>query len=385
MLIVKRIIPIIIIVGLITAYFLYEKAKTTPNPYKIITSGYIEGHEVRLASLNGGRLLRLDVQEGDHAEAGQLLAEFETEQLEYKYAEMQASYDAAKSQYQKLVNGPRQDELDAAYQAYLAADSQYKRLLDGYRDEDIAPLRAELTGAESSLSKARSDFERMSFLYEQEVISKSQYESSQMAVDVAQSKYNALSDQIKQMEAGFPDEEIQGAKHQADSMLEKYQTLKQGAREEDIQSAEADLERIEAGIAQVNKQLSEAEVKSVTSGYIRDLPYRPGDVVPPGAPVATLVEAEELWVIIYAPAYRLASISLGQTGYLQPDALPGEQFEAKITYISPEGEFTPRNIQTREDRIEQVFKIKLTLTKNDPRLKPGMGCEVVIPLDGKQA
>lgn len=380
--ILNRIIPVLLIIILLTVYFLYERAKTTPNPNKITTSGYIEGHEVRVASLNGGRLLNINVSEGQEVEPGQLIAELDAEPLILKKAELQAALAASESQYAKLLNGPRAEEVQAAYQAYLSAESKVARLQEGYREEDIAPVRAQLEGAEASVTKAQSDFERMTYLYNEQVISRSEYEGAETAVSVAESKRDALVKQINQMETGTPKDEINAAQHQAKSLNEQYIALKQGARPEDIDSAAAELDRVRAGIAQVDEQINESKIYAPTKGYIRELPPRPGDVLPPGASVASLTEIGGLWVKVYIPAYRLGAIHLGQLGYIYPDAIPGEKIEASIMYISPQGEFTPRNIQTQQDRVLQVFEIKLTITNDDPRLKPGMGCEVVIPLDG---
>jgi HlyD family secretion protein len=373
----------LLIIILLTVYFLYEKAKTTPNPYKITTSGYIEGNGVRVASLNGGRLLKLDATEGQEVEAGQLIAELDAEPIILKRGELVAALAASEGQYNKLLNGPRAEEVQAAYQAYLAAESKVARLQEGYREEDIAPVRSQLEGAEAALTKARSDFERMTYLYKEQVISRSEYEGAETAVSLAESRRDALIDQIKQMETGTPKDEIAAAQHQAKSFNEQYLAVKRGARAEDIQSAAAELDRIKAGIAQVDEQINEAKVYAPVKGYIRELPPRPGDVLPPGASVASLIETGGLWVKVYIPAYRLGAVHLGQVGYIYPDALPGEKVEASITYISPQGEFTPRNIQTQQDRVLQVFEIKLTIANDDPKLKPGMGCEVVIPLDGR--
>jgi HlyD family secretion protein len=105
---------------------------------------------------------------------------------------------------------------------------------------------------------------------------------------------------------------------------------------------------------------------------IQFLPYQTGEYVPAGRAVATVNDPQELWAKIYVPEARLSEVSLGQQVRFQIDAAPGQEFTGSVVFIASEAEFTPRNVQTPDERINLVFAVKVSVNPGQPGLRPGM-------------
>ncbi len=158
-----------------------------------------------------------------------------------------------------------------------------------------------------------------------------------------------------------------------------YDEIKRGPREEDIRSAESALESAKAELARAESLVKECTVKSPIDGIVESISIRKGDIVPPG-PCIRIVNPDDLEMVIYVPAYVLGYLSIGKTLEFIADAHKNETFTGKIIYIASEGEFTPRNLQTQEERIQQVFAVKLALHSYNGKLRAGMTATVKIPL-----
>jgi multidrug resistance efflux pump len=151
--------------------------------------------------------------------------------------------------------------------------------------------------------------------------------------------------------------------------------LRRGSRVEEVDEARAAVAGEEARLAQMNSQRDEAVVRAPASGVIEALDLRPGDLVAAGKPVASLLEEGQLWVRVYVPEPRLGLVHAGQAAAITVDTFPGREFAGRVVEIRDEGEYTPRNIQTLEQRADQVFGVKIAIDPT-PDLKPGMAALV---------
>ncbi len=152
---------------------------------------------------------------------------------------------------------------------------------------------------------------------------------------------------------------------------EAYLELERGTRAEDVAAAGAALAQAEAGLAYLERQRQEAMVVASVAGVVEALDLRPGDLVAPNQPVATLLEAGQLWVRIYVPEPRLGTVRLGQRAAVTVDSFPGREYQGQVVEIRDQGEYTPRNVQTAEQRGDLVFGVKVALAPA-PELKAGM-------------
>jgi len=156
---------------------------------------------------------------------------------------------------------------------------------------------------------------------------------------------------------------------------ESLEELRRGSRAEEIDETRAALAGEEARLALLGRQRDEAVVRAPAPGVVEALDLRPGDLVAAGAPVASLLEPDQLWVRVYVPEPRLGLVRVGQAAAISVDTFPGREFSGRVVEIRNEGEYTPRNIQTLEQRADQVFGVKIGVDPV-PELKPGMAALV---------
>lgn len=168
----------------------------------------------------------------------------------------------------------------------------------------------------------------------------------------------------------------------AKTAAEELRLLREGTRAEDIAAARAQVEQQERRLATLMKNRNETTVRSTVAGTVQSFGLRPGDIVAPNQTVAEILEPRELWVRIYVPETLLGLVRVNMPAKVRVDTFPEVWFPAHIASISAEGEYTPRNVQTRAQRAEQVFGVKVVLDP-DPRLKPGMAAEVDLGVKGR--
>lgn len=171
------------------------------------------------------------------------------------------------------------------------------------------------------------------------------------------------------------DEAYEAAAAVAESARQTYDELKAGSRSEDEREAIAVLAAAEERLAYLKRQRDELVVRAPAGGVIQTLDLRPGDIVPANQPVATMLLSGDLWVRVYVPETRLGAVHVGQSAHLTIDTYPERAFEARVISIRDRAEYTPRNVQTAEQREDRVFAVKLAVSPV-PELKPGMTATV---------
>ena len=158
--------------------------------------------------------------------------------------------------------------------------------------------------------------------------------------------------------------------------------LQKGTRKEDIAAARAEVEGQQRRLDVLMKQRAETDVVSTVSGVVQSFGLRPGDIVAPNQTVAEILESSQLWVRVYVPETELGLVAIGQPVRVRIDTFPNETFAGHVAAVSSQGEYTPRNVQTRAQRAEQVFGVKVLVDPN-PKLKAGMAASVDLGVKGR--
>ena len=224
----------------------------------------------------------------------------------------------------------REQEAVAAQAAATLA-----RVLKGPRSEEVARAKAEWDNAER-------ERRRLEALRKEGIVARQEYDDAATKAEVAR---------------------------------KSYEELERGSRAEDVAAAQAALDREQQRLRYVKRQREEALVKAPATGIVQSLDLRPGDLVPANRPVATILEPAQLWVRVYVPEPRLGLVRVGQEAAVTVDTFPGREFRGRVVEIRDRAEYTPRNIQTVEQRSEQVFGVKVAIDPA-PELKPGMAALV---------
>jgi len=310
----------------------------------------------------GGRIDRVLVREGDAVQPGQILLTFDDREL-------QAALEQSRANAQKAERGYRPEEIAEARAAAEQAKADYELRKNGYRKEDIDAGQDDLERAKADEVRTRLDFDRYEALAKKDLVSKQQRDTSEANWKMALAQRDMAQHKFDELQRGYRPEEIASAQArylQAQANLEK---MERGNRREDIEQAKAAYEYDQA-------RFRERQVVAPSAAIVEVLDVRPGDLIAPNTPVATLLEKDQIYVRIYIPETEYGRIKLGQKAEVRVDSFPNTVFDGEVEQINQQAEFLPRNVQTREERVHQVFGVKISI--NDPagHVLPGMAADV---------
>ena len=292
----------------------------------IDASGTLESVDVNVGAKVPGQIVRLLVDQGSRVKAGDTLAILDHSTLQIQWEQAQAGVNLARAQYQLLQNGARSEDISTAGEA--------------------------LRQMESTLKNATEDFQRMKALLESHSVTQKQYDDAESRLAVATAQYNTAKQNL--------------------------QKVRRFARPEELAAAKARLDQAQAGADLIRKQLTDACVLAPVAGIVTHKPVETGELMNAGATVATISRLDTLNLMIYVSDTDLGKVKLGGPADVVVDTYPDSSFPARVVYISPIAEFTPKNIQTKEDRTMLVFGVKLEVDNHEGILKAGMPADAYL-------
>ncbi|MFO0870416.1 MAG: efflux RND transporter periplasmic adaptor subunit [Pirellulales bacterium] len=370
---IKRIVLVVAAATLLLLVLLYGQRRT--GPLKV--SGFLEADEVRVGSRMGGRVAEVLVAEGAHVTAGARLVRLEEFDLGHRLEGAEAELAGRRAELQRLESGFREEEIAQAAARRERLQQKLRALEAGPRAEEIEAARARQRLAAAQLERAQRAHERNASLASKDnsVISRDALDRSTEELRVAESQKEVRDQELLQLEEGTRAEDLAAARAEWAEADAAWRLAYNGSRPEDIERAAAAVKAAEAAVAAIRSQQDELLVVAPVPGVVDVIDLQPGDLVPPNAPVLSLIDGNQLWVRAYVPENHLG-LKLGQRLYVTVDSFPGERFAGELTYVARQAEFTPGNVQTPEERSKQVFRIKVTLREGLDRLRPGMAADV---------
>lgn len=299
------------------------------SEHQLHVSGTIEVTEVRVSFRLPGKVSSVLVKEGDQVSQGQVIANLDPEELEHEVAVRQA---------EKTI-----------------AESGLKELQSGSLPEEIAQIKAKRDQADADFQRLKTDYQRQQQLLSRQVISKREFDASQTSYEVAKSRLQEAEKALL--------------------------LLQNGAREEKLDQAKARLLQAGEALALAETRLGYTVLKAPLEGFILSKNIEAGEYVMAGTPIVTIGNLQDIWLRAYINETELGKITLGKEVQVITDSYPHKVYPGKISFISPEAEFTPKNVQTTEERVKLVYRIKVTLHNPDNELKPGMPADGTILLE----
>ncbi len=319
-------------------FFVAACATEAPTD-RMRVSGHVEATETRLAPEVGGRVLTLTVKEGDRVQPGQAVLTLDTRDVQLAIDRATAERAAAEAQL-RLVQAPARAE------DLRQAQSQ------------IDTARAEVATARTELDAAEQDLERFDTLLKNNSGSRKQR-------DDAETRRNVARDRVAQAESRVKS---------AEEVLAK---LRAGARAEEVAAARARVDVVTAQIASLEKGITDATLQSPVAGIVTEKLVEVGEVIAPRAPALVVVDLDHAWADVFVPEPTVPQIRIGQAATVFTDA-GGAGIGGTISYISPKAEFTPRNVQTAEERSKLVYRVRSSVDNTEGILKQGMPVEAEI-------
>ncbi|MEO8195439.1 MAG: HlyD family efflux transporter periplasmic adaptor subunit [Thermoanaerobaculia bacterium] len=321
----KRIVPVVLLLGL--GGFALWRFVLTPraDAAGLVASGTVEATDAQLGFQVPGRIARLTPREGDRVATGDELATLDVSELDARRTQARAQAEAMRAQLDELLAGSRREE--------------------------IAQGRAALAAADARVADAARDADRARTLLEGRAVSRETLDKATLAVDLA--------------------------RRQRDQAAEQLTLLEQGPRPERIAAARAQLAQAEAAVATLDATLANSRIHAPFAGVVTLRHREPGEIVGAGAAVLTLMNPDDRWVRIYVPENRLGRVAVGQPAEISSDTFPGKHYTGEVAFIASSAEFTPKNVQTMEERVKLVYAVKVRITGDaQQELKPGLPADV---------
>lgn len=296
---------------------------------KIESSGTIESKDVVVSSKNSGLILKINFDEGNKVKAGDTILVIEHEQLEL--------------------------QLSQAIALKNAAEAQYELMKKGAREEDIVQAEQNLNQAKINYESAERDKQRLEKLIESNTVSQKQFEDAVSRFELTKAQFLTAKENLNKVRKIF--------------------------RNEEIKSAKANYDKAIAGVELIKKNIKDCHVTTPIDGFISKMYVENGELVSPMTSLFKVVNLEKLELMIYVSTEELAYVKLGQKVDIKIDAFKDKVYNGKVAFISPEAEFTPKNIQTKDERTKLVYAVKINVENKNYELKSGMPADAVIMLE----
>ena len=296
------------------------------NGSKIEGTGTIEAVQVDVSSAVAGKIESIAVDEGDKVSEGEILLTIDDKDFLIQ---------------RKLIEAQ-----------FKAASAQLKLIMAGAREEDLQRAQENVKAAKAAFEKAESSFNRVKNLYESGSSTKSVYDEVKAGYEMAQANYQAS--------------------------LKTLEKITKGARMEEIEIAQANKAAAEANLEMIEKRISDCIINSPISGVVTNRLVETGERVIPNGVVATITKTDSMWITIYVSDRNIGHVKIGQAAEIKIDSYPDRIFNGFVKFISEEAEFTPKNIQTKDEREKLVFGVKIKINNTEGILKSGLPADAVI-------
>ena len=384
------ILPLLLAAAAAGVYF--GILKNHKNSGRLMVSGNIEATQVQLGFKISGRLIQRLADEGDRVFAGQKIAVLDATDQRIAVARAEAELSYRKSIAAELEAGSRPEEIQQAAARVQQARFALDELVSGSRVQVIADARSELDralaaekAAASELELARADNRRYAVLVKEEVVSQRDYDVVRTRLDAAynawleaQARAGSAKERLSLAQEGPRTEQIQQARAALRQAEAEYALVQAGPRSETIAQALAQVAVAEQTLSHARQQLAETELFAPIDSVVLSKSAEPGEFLSPGAPVVMVGDLINTWVRAFVNEKDLGRIRLNQPAQITTDAHPGEVFNGKIRFIDSQAAFTPKSVQTFEERVKLMYRIKIEVINPDLKLKPGMPADALI-------
>jgi HlyD family secretion protein len=338
-------------------------------------SGTVELEDVHVGSLVGGRVSSVDVLDGQRVAAGAVLVRLDPREWDATLAEARAQADAAAKRLALLLAGTRPEQV-----AQAKAEAERQRLLWqvmalGSRTEEVAEARHRVDAARAAAELATKEFARIAALAQTEITAQQELDEARNRRDESDATVAALAQRLALLEAGLRKEEVSAAEASYAKARAYVDELVAGPRAEEIAAARAEVEAANARVAFTTTKIDELTIRAPSDAIVQTLDLRPGDLVTPNATVAILLLPQDTRIRVYVPEDRLGAVELGRSARIHVDGIPAP-YAGRVTWISREAEFTPRNVQSRSERVTQVFAVRVRIDGDVGALKDGLWGDV---------
>ena len=379
----KRIIILIFVVIFVSVGLLVYFGQRKTQRSELYYSGTIEATQANLAFQVGGRVSNVAVNEGQSVAKGYLLAELDRSEHQSRYEQAKANLDKSLKNQQQLetlsevYKKTLPAELARAEAGVRALGSQLNELLAGNRAQDIERARQAFLSAEAVMEDTKKTRERYSNLYQEGIVSEKDWDAVKLKYEIASREYEVSKASYDLVKEGARKETVQTAKarlSEGEALVKQARSslIKIEAAKKDVEAARSQVQAAKAALNQTEIQMQYTQLKAPFSGILISRNVEPGEVVTPGREVLTLSDLSRVDLKIFVDETEIGKVKPGRKVEVRIDTFPDKVYTGRISFISPEGEFTPKIIQTKKERVKLVYLVKVSIPNPRLELKSGM-------------
>jgi HlyD family secretion protein len=406
----KKCYRFLVIFSLLIVHLILDGCNNNEANDTIVASGFIEGTEVTIASESSGRIAEMLVDRGDEVRKGDVLVRLDDAVLQSQRLEAEAGLAAAQANLDRVTAGARPEEIAAARAALAQAEAEQDGAAQAVvhaqevisnplsLDAEVDAARTQVRLGEQDVEMAQADLAEMELWHglhvgeggDSERAWDLQLQAAQDALAQAQAKLTgdrryldgllAIRANPLELEAQLHTALTQAdlAEAQVKAAQAALDELVAGPTDEEVAIAEAQVRQAEAAVRLVDAQIAQLTLTAPMDGIVTSRSAQVGETTTAGSPLLTIANLDEVTLVIYVPETRVGQVKLGKEVEVKVDSYPDRVFEGRVVYIAGEAEFTPRNVQTQEERVNLVFAVKVSIPNPDLRLKPGMPADATI-------
>lgn len=385
----KRILIILIIVGVAIAGILWSGRLGRQDPNLIRLSGNIELTQVDISFKTPGKLVERTVDEGDAVKKGMLIARIDRDQMDQQRMRDAAGVSSAEwalRQSKTSIDWQRQTlagDIELKKAAVQQAQAHLAELLAGSRTQEIQHAQAAVTEARAQAEQARLDWERGQTLFKNDDISRSQYDAYRTRFESTAAALKQAQERLALVQEGPRKEDIEAARAQvaqaqAALQVSNANRMEVQRREQELDARRSEVQRAQAQVGMTEAQLADTTVRSPVDGVVLVKSAELGEVVAAGTTVVTIGDIDHPWMRAYINERDLGRVKLGMPAKVTSDSYPGKTYAGRVSFIAPQAEFTPKQIQTAEERVKLVYRIKIDVENPRRELKSNMPVEAVL-------
>jgi HlyD family secretion protein len=380
----KLIIPIAALVIAIIGYigFTYVRSITLGTEERFVFYGTAEAEQIDVSAEVSGRIKEIKIQEGQMVKAGSLLAVIDTPENQIKAEQSELTVESAENELARTEEGSREEEINiqrALVQQGEAAARQAENTVEQFAAL-VGQAEQNLKSSQETYALKEDQYDDIKVLFDNGAATEQDLENAKYAMNTALNALESAKHSVGSAKAQLSGAKAQldGVKAQLAASQEKLKLLINGATERSVSASEYTVAQAEKGLELTKLTLDKSKVSAAKDGIIETVNFSEGEYVGIGSPLMTITDQSNLWVKIYVPEKALPSLKLGKTVSIISDYIKGIDIKGQVIYISPEAEFTPINIVTKEDRMKLVFAVKVKILDNLDSIKPGMLLDVNI-------
>jgi HlyD family secretion protein len=388
----KRIIPIVLLLAAAGAAFYAFRGSRRPPANRIVVSGNIELTEVNIAFKTSGRLVERTVDEGDRVTKSQVIARLDRDQLLAQRERETAGLQSAQSQLAQAATAlewqkaTMAGDLETKRADLTSMEARLAELRNGARPQEKLDAKAAVESAQAEVDRARKDWERAQVLHKNDDISTSQFDQFRNRWESAEAALKSVREREALVLAGPRIEQIgaqQGQVGRARGALKMSEanSLEIQRRQQELTTRRAEIERSKASLALIDSQLADTIAASPVDGVVLVKAADIGEVLAPGATVVTVGDIDHPWLRGYINETDLGRVKIGSRANVTTDSYKGKVYQGRVTFISSEAEFTPKQIQTQQERVKLVYRIKIELENPAHELKSNMPADAEIVVE----